>query len=346
MFKRSLWIVVLLLSGPIGLSAQSETPVISGGLQFLSTSQGGATFFQPLIAPVVTIPLGDHWLIESRATFDEFIGREDGATGPWHAQTLSSIDYLQLDYVANSHLTVVVGDFLTPFNIYIERISPVWIQNFQDAPIIATIGTRPAGSSDGAMLRGVLLSQKNWELNYVAYFSTLVNAKQFDSGRSVGGRVGVSIPKTRLEVGMSYQRLLQDEHLNSFGAYLVWEPFRVPLRVQGEYAHAPGGQGYWLEGDYRFSQILGSNRWLANLQALARVQQFHAGTPTLNDEIPTLNTQQVDFGFNYYLPHNLRLNATYGRQFSGQGPTNFNANIWNVQLTYRFLFPLLPGGSK
>ena len=50
------------------------------------------------------------------------------------------------------------------------------------------------------------------------------------------------------------------------------------------------------------------------------------------------DAQQVDFGLNYYLPHNLRLNGSYGRQFSSLG----NANVWNVQVTYRFLFPLIP----
>jgi hypothetical protein len=32
------------------------------------------------------------------------------------------------------------------------------------------------------------------------------------------------------------------------------------------------------------------------------------------------------------------LNGSYGRQFSSLG----NSNVWNVQVTYRFLFPLIP----
>jgi hypothetical protein len=342
MFQRVLGVTLLLLLACSGLAAQSDTPIISGGVQFLSTTSGGVTFFQPTIAPVVVVPIGQHWLLESRATFDEFIARENGTTGPYHASTFTSIDYLQLSYLVNPHLTVTVGEFLTPFNIYNERLSPVWIHNVADAPLIAGIGTRTSGSSDGAMVRGVVVEKKTWTLNYTAYFSALVDASKFGAGRSAGGRVGVFVPRTRLEVGVSYQRFLQDLHLNSWGTYLVWQPRAAPLELRAEYAHTRGGQGYWMEGTYRFSRFNGSTNWLNRLQAIGRVQQFYLGTPSPDDVIPGADTKAVDFGLNYYLPHNLRLNGTYGRQFSPFG----NANIWNLQVTYRFLFPLIPGGSK
>jgi hypothetical protein len=339
MFQRVVAATIFLLFASLGLSAQSASPIISGGVQFQSTTNGDVTFFQPLIAPVVAVPLGDHWLIESRATIDEVVARENGATGPWHAKTFTSIDYLQLDYLVNSHLTVTVGEFLTPFSIYNERFSSVWIHNVGDPPLIAGIGTRTSGSSDGAMVRGVAVDKKGWQLNYTAYFSALVNAPKFGAGRTAGGRVGVFVPHTRLEVGLSYQRFLQDLHLNSWGTYVTWQPRSVPLDVRGEYAHTRGGQGYWLEGTYRFSHFHGPDSWLGRLQAIGRVQQFYLGTPSPNDVIPGADTQRVDFGLNYYLPHNVRLNGTYGRQFSSLG----NANVWNFQLSYRFLFPLLPG---
>jgi len=342
MFRKGIWAALFALLSGASLSAQSETPIISGGVQYLSTTAGGATTFQPIIAPVVAIPIGERWLIESRSTFDEAIFREDGATGPYHALTFSSVDYLQLDYIASSRVTITVGEFLTPFNIYNERLGPVWIHNLADSPLIAGIGTRTSGSSDGAMLRGVALSRKNWELNYTAYFSALVNARYFGAGRSAGGRVGVFIPRTRFELGMSYQRFLQDQHLNSWGTYLIWQPYAAPLELRAEYAHTLGGQGYWVEAAYRFSRFRGSTSWLGRLQAVGRVQQFYLGKPVPDDVNPGADTQKVDFGLNYYLPHNFRLNGSYGRQFSSFG----NTNIWNLQITYRFLFPLIPGGSK
>ena len=340
MFRRISWILLLVFSCAASLSAQSNVPIISGGVQYESTTFGGATVFQPTIAPVVAIPISDRWLIESRATFDEVIFRENGSSGPYHAVPSISVDYLQLDYIASPHLTVTVGEFLTPFNIYNERLSALWIHNFADAPLIAGIGTRTSGSSDGGMLRGVLASRKNWELNYAAYFSALSTSRQFGAGRSAGGRVGVFLPAARLEVGLSYQRFLQDQHLNSWGTYFAWLPNAVPLDVKAEYAHSPGGQGYWIEGAYRLSQLRGANSWLGRLQVLGRMQQFYLGTPKPDDVLPGADTKKCDFGLNYYLPHNVRLNASYGRQFSSLG----NANVWNVQISYRFLFPLIPEG--
>jgi hypothetical protein len=333
---------VLFFAAAVAASGQSNTPIISGGIQYENATAGGATAFAPVISPVVTIPIGDRWLIESRASFEELIFRENGTSGPYHSVTFSSVDYFQLDYLINSHVTLVVGDFLTPFNIYNERIAPIWIHNFNDAPLIAGIGTRTSGSSEGAQLRGVAVAHKNWELNYSAYFSTLVNAHQFASGRTAGGRIGVFAPNTRLEVGLSYQRFLQDLHLNSIGTYVVWQPQSTPLEVRAEYAHSRGGQGYWLEGAYRLSHLRGPDSWIGRLQPIARVQQFYIGTPSPGDANAPVDTQRIDFGFNYYLPHNIRANASYGRQFSSLG----NVNVWELQLTYRFLFPLIPGGSK
>ncbi|HMD40002.1 MAG TPA: hypothetical protein VKH15_12015 [Candidatus Acidoferrum sp.] len=342
MLKKISLLLLLALSGAVKISAQSDTPVITGGLQYESTTSGGVTTMQPVIEPVVLIPLGDHWLIETRATFDEFIFREDGTSGPYHAQTFSTVDYLQLDYIVNSHLTVVVGRFLTPFGIYNERLYPVWLRNFQDVPIIFPIGNLTTASSDGAMIRGALISRKDVEVNYTAFFSTLSTVNRFESGRAGGGRVGVFLPQKRLEVGVSYEKLLQDQRQNSVGAHFAWQPYSAPLDLKAEYAHSRNGQGYWAEAGYRFSQFRGEDSWLGRFQAIGRVQQFEKGTASPIDGLPGANTRQVDFGLNYYLPHNVRLNTSYGRQFSPLG----NSNIWNFEVTYRFLFPLIPGGHN
>jgi hypothetical protein len=323
-----------------GLWAQSDVPILSGAVAFEAANTGGVPTFQPVIAPVLVAPFGDHWLIESRADIQGFFARQDGTTGPYNGQFFASLDYLQLDYIANSHLTVTVGRFLTPFNIYNERLSALWIANLQDSPIIFTIGTRTSASSNGGMLRGVAVARENWILNYTAYASVLTNTENLQSGRSAGGRIGLFLPKVGFEVGASYQRFLQSGDYNASGMYLVWQPPQIPLDVRGEYAYSPGGQGYWLEGAYRLSSSRDMSTWLSRVQAVARVQQYFKGNPTPQDLLPSANTNQFDIGLNYYLPHNVRINGSYGRQYSSAG----NANIWNFQITYRFLFPAWPGG--
>lgn len=341
MLYRLLGVVTLLLLLQPPASAQSNVPIISGGAGFISTTNGGSTFFQPVLAPVFTAPVGDRWLFESRVDLREFIFQPTGS-GPYDHQFFDTIEYAQVDYNAAPWLTIVAGRFLTPFNMYNERFTPIWIRNLQDAPIIFPIGTRTNGYNDGFMARGVLLSRKEYELNYTAYFSTLSTIKRLESGRSAGGRVGIFFPSTRLELGVSYQKLLQDQRTNSVGAYASWQPTSVPVALRGEYAHSPLGQGYWIEGAYRFSRFRGPDSLLGRLQVVGRGQQFVRGVPDVDGSLPSTNAQRAEFGWNYYLPHEVRLNASYGRAFSPNG----DRNVWNFAITYRFLFPLYPGRSE
>jgi hypothetical protein len=328
----------------VGVYAQSDTPnvpIFSGALAFQGSSTGGANSFTPIIVPVFVAPLGEHWVIESRGEVQGFIAREDGTTGPYSGQFFATFDYLQVDYIANSHLTVTVGRFLTPFDIYNERF-PLWIANLVDTPIIYTIGTRTSGSSNGGMVRGVAISQPGWNLTYTAYASAGTTVENLQSGRTAGGRAGLFLPGAGLEIGGSYQRFLQSGGSNIGGTYFAWQPPQIPFDVRAEYAHSPAGQGYWLEGAYRIAPNRDMNTWLSRLQAVGRVQQFLKGTPTPGSSLPAVNVNQFDVGLNYYLPHNVRLNGSYGRQYSTAG----NANIWNFEIVYRFLFPAWPGGAK
>ncbi len=342
MLRKLLIASLLALVGGVLTPAQTSVPIISGGLSFVSTTNAGVTFFPPILSPLVTVPIGDKWLIESRGTLDEFVFRENGTSGPYHALTFTSVDYLQLDYVASSRMTISVGRYLTPFGIYNERLGPEWIKNIEDPPLIYGIGTRASGSSDGAMVRGVAVARSRWELNYTAYFSALSTANKFEAGRAAGGRAGIFLPGTRLEFGASYQRYLQDTHLNAAGLHFAWQPFRVPVDIKAEYAHSPSGHGYWLETAYRFSKYHGPTSAIGRLQAVGRVQDFERTSPGVNDALPGVDTQRMDIGLNYYLPRNVRLNASYGRQFSSAG----NSNIWNFAISYRFLFPIFPGRAK
>ncbi len=335
-------ILLLVISCAYPTCAQSSIPIISGGMQFVGTSNAGFNFYQPLISPVLAAPLGDHWLIESRGVLQEFAARENGTTGPYQWQFFTELDYAQLDYIANSHLTITVGRFLTPFNMYNERYSAIWMRNFQDPAIIFTIGTRTSSSSDGAMVRGIAVAHEKWEWNYTAYFSALSNIQNLQAGRAAGGRTGIFLPDAGIEIGVSFQRFLQEITYNASGAYFAWQPPSIPFDVRAEYAHSLSGKGYWLEGAYRLGRNRRNIAGLGRIQPIARVQQFFVGTPSPEAGLPSTDANRVDFGLNYYLPHDVRLNGSYGREFRPTG----NSNIWNFQITYRFLFPAWPGGSK
>lgn len=346
MYYKTLTVVALVLAIVFGARAQSDVPVISGGVGFLGNTQGGFTFFEPIITPVVDVPIGDHVLFEGRGTFLGFVSRANGTSGPYQAQFFESADYLQLDVTVNSQLTIVAGRFLTPFNMYNERFTPIWIADFINAPLIYSIGTRTTASSTGIMARGALVARESYEVNYTAYYSASTAANDpnthFGSARSAGGRAGVFFTHPRLEVGVSYQRYMQDAHMNIFGTYFSWQPNGTALDIKSEYAHSPSGQGYWLQGAYRLSRFGGSDSLIGRLVPVGRVQQFFRNEPVVGDSLPAADTQEADFGLNYYLPHEIRLNGSYGRQFSSTG----NSNVWSFAITYRFMLPMWPGKSN
>jgi hypothetical protein len=321
--------------------AQAAVPVLSGGVGFYSATSQGTTTMQPVIAPVLTMPIGTRWLIESRADLRGFIFQQNGNSGPYQANFFETLEYAQVDFFATPHVTITAGRFLTPFNIYNERLSPIWIHKFEDAPIIDPIGiTR--GYSDGAMLRGSAISRDKYAISYVAYFSTLTTINKLESQRAAGGRVSIFFPTHRVEVGTSYARLLQGTEMNFEGAFATWQPPATSLDVKTEYAHSSDGQGYWIDGAYRLSGIKAMPHAAGRLEALARVQQFQRIKAGSGDGLPGVNTQRVDAGGQYHFPHAVLLTATYGRQFTR---TN-DRNIWEFSLTYRFMVPAWPGSSQ
>jgi hypothetical protein len=192
------------------------------------------------------------------------------------------------------------------------------------------------------MLRGVAYSNSHVQLNYVGYFSVESNVKQFFGERSSGGQFSMYVPNKRLEIGASYSRLLQGQQGNSVGVDVWWQPYRIPLAIRSEYAHGPHSQGYWVEAAYRLSQWNGPDSWLGRLEPVFRMQQTFRDSPG-QDQLPAVNTQRADFGLDYHLPHEVRVNTSYSRKFASTG----NENIWETTLTYRFLFPAIwKGGSK
>jgi hypothetical protein len=316
------------------VDAPEPVPVIIGGSGFITTFDGGEPHLGPLIAPVILVPIGSRWLIESRGTFESDLTQRPGSSA-FHGKVLKNVDYLQLDFIANPYTTVTVGRFLTPFGIFNERLYPIWIRNLQTDPLILPIAIGPSQASTGAMVRGGLQATSGFNINYAAYFSALSTVTPLDSDRAAGGRLGIFIPNARLELGGSFQHLLQNERSNSFGFHGGWQPSSLPLELRGEYERSTRGSGYWIEPAYRLSQVSFWQYAMRRTQLVARLQQYWVGALP-SDSLPSVNTRQFEFGVNYYFRDGLRGVSSYGRQFSEMG----NKNFWTIGLTYRFAFPL------
>jgi hypothetical protein len=322
----------------IALPAQ-DTPLISGGGGFITTTNGGNTTYIPIITPVLVAPLGDHLLVESRATIADSYSPRGGGQSGYTSSSFLGLSFLQLDYVANRHATLVVGEFLTPFGTYNERLTPIWIGNFENAPLIFPLGVMSTASGVGGMLRGSAFSTRRVSLDYAGYFSANSTNPQFNAERSSGARASLYFPQSRLEIGGSFGRLLQGQHQNYAGMHLWWEPENAPFKFRSEYAHGSHSYGYWMESEFRLSRLDASHSFTAGFAPLLRWQQTFRTAPDSSDGLPSADTKHIDFGLDYHLPHEVRINTSYSRELSSTG----NRNVWGTGIVYRFLFPTWKG---
>lgn len=333
-FKGMMLIAIAFEAFNSSASAQ-KVPLISGGAGFITSTKGGNTTYIPVISPGFVAPLGNLLLVETRATILESFFPRGGNQSGYEHQHFVGLTYLQADILASEHTTIVGGEFLTPFGTYNERLSPIWINNFSEAPLIYPLGTMNTGSSVGGMLRGSAASNENFNLTYAAFFSAASTNEQFSAQRASGGQASVYFPKIRLEAGFSYDRRLQDTHQNFSGVHVWWQPAGSNLRLRSEYARGAHSLGYWIEADYRLAHFGGAESVIGRIEPVFRMQQTFRLSPDSSDGLPSANTTQPDFGLDYRLPHEIRINTSYSRQLSSTG----NQNIWQTGIVYRFLIP-------
>ena len=318
-------------------------PILTGATFYSTKVTGGVMQNSPWLVPVLLVPVGDKWLVEARADYyPTWTTNLNNSSAQYPVTNEYNLQYGTVDYIANRYVTLVAGRFLTPFGMFNERLSPYWIRALQGSPLTNSISSN---TGLGGMLRGGFpAGTQNVNLNYAFYFSSNNTHHLLATNRATGGRIGFFFPKHRFEIGSSFQQLLQGDHSHVVGIHAEWQPNAQPLTLRSEFAHSSGikGTAYWIESDYRLSQV----PHLRNLELVGRGQQVLAD-PNLSlaqvKQLGTLglDTNQGDFGLNYYMGRDVRGSASYGRQSA----FNKDANIWIVALTYRFIMPLgLTGG--
>jgi hypothetical protein len=327
----------VLVTAYSGLAQQ--TPILSGGAGFLTDTNSGNTTYSPIIEPLLAAPLGQKLLVESRAALLESFSPIGADQPGYNHSHFIGLTYLQDDYVATPHITIVSGKFLIPFNTYNERLTPIWISNYQDAPLIFSLGLLSSSTGLGGMLRGNALQRKKYSIDYAYFYSARSGNEQFRASRGSGGRASIYLPEQRLEVGFSCDRLLQGTHENFYGAHVWWEPKDTAFRLRSEFGRGQHAQGYWIETDYRTHAFGGLDSAIGRIEPVFRIQQTFRIDTIASDGLPQANTQRADFGLDYNLPHYIRILTSYARQFSSTG----NHNVWETGIVYRFLFPAWKG---
>lgn len=189
--------------------------LLSGyGFAGFEDDEGQPSSFNAGFNPLFLWKLGDDILAEVELEIE----LDDG-------QTEIALEYAQLTYIVNDYITIGAGRFLSPGNVFIERLHPAWINKLPNAPLAVGSSALLPGTQLGVQVRGgVPLGPMKFE--YALYVSNgpalsvagptlgqleFNNFPDTNDGKAIGGRVGV-FPFDSLELGyaIEYARVQPD----------------------------------------------------------------------------------------------------------------------------------------
>jgi hypothetical protein len=153
------------------------------------------------------------WELTPKLLFESRLEIEPSGGG-----TNVNLVYAQLSYLLNDYITLGVGEFFSPSNVFVERFEPQWINKLPDRPFAVYHGLLP-NISVGAEVRGGFPIGPT-RANYAFYISNGPSLNAFDprtagtldfnsytdnnDDKAVGGRVGF-LPIPGVEVGYGFE---------------------------------------------------------------------------------------------------------------------------------------------
>src|ERR1051326_6948227 len=124
-------------------------PILTGSTAYFTRVQAGQIQNAPSVSPLLLVPLGDKWLLEGKGSYSETFSK-DPDDDYYENKASYGFAYAQADYITR-YVTFTAGRFITPFNIYGERLAPNWIRALQLTPLTSPV---TSGASLGGMMRG------------------------------------------------------------------------------------------------------------------------------------------------------------------------------------------------
>jgi hypothetical protein len=153
------------------------------------------------------------WELTPKILFDGRLEIEPSGGG-----TNVNLVNAQISYLLNDYITLGVGEFFSPSNVFVERFEPQWINKLPDRPLAIYHGILP-NISVGAQMRGGFPIGPT-RANYAFYVSNGPVLNTFDArtagtldfnsytdnndNKAVGGRVGF-LPIPGVEVGYGFE---------------------------------------------------------------------------------------------------------------------------------------------
>ena len=202
------------------------------GFEYLDTGgEQESTFLGATFAPIFLYKHSDKLMFEAELEF-ELEGNE----------LKTGLEYADVMYVLNKHMTVRAGKFLLPFGTFMERLHPAWINRLPSRPLgFGHDGIAPA-SDIGVELRGAF-DLGGPKLNYAVYVTNGPRIKDgseepeeagmLDFGyyedvnlaKALGGRIGLlPLSDSSMEWGISAYTTnstgAEDSDYKEVGAFL------------------------------------------------------------------------------------------------------------------------------
>src|SRR5437667_3824795 len=88
------------------------------------------------------------WELSPKILFESRLEIEPSGSG-----TNLELEYAEVTYLLNDYITLGAGEFLTPSNVFVERLEALWINKLPDRPLAVYDGILPERSI-GAEVRG------------------------------------------------------------------------------------------------------------------------------------------------------------------------------------------------
>lgn len=209
------------LDGAIREAARAAQAASPGTTYHLVTGYGFAGFASDVDGDGATFGAGFNpillWRLTDRIFFEGELELELESEG-----TEAALEYAHGAWVISDLLTIGAGLFLSPVNVFAERLHPAWINKLPDAPLpFGHDGLLP-GSELGVQGRGVVAIGRTARLTYAVAVSNgpvindgmeepeeagmLMFDNLVDSNRdkALGGRVAIVLPAS-VEVGVAGQ---------------------------------------------------------------------------------------------------------------------------------------------
>jgi hypothetical protein len=168
---------------------------------------GSVSNFSATFNPIFLWELSPKLLFESRLEIE-----------PSGSGTNLELEYAELTYLLNDYITLGLGEFLTPSNVFVERFEALWIDKLPDRPLAVYDGILPERTFGFQVRGGVPIGSTR--ANYAFYVSNGPNLNVFNRGRAgtlefnnfsdnnddkaFGGRIGF-LPIPGVEVGYGFE---------------------------------------------------------------------------------------------------------------------------------------------